>query len=70
MTDNITLMGKVTEKKLLIQQQLKNTIEQHNETARKKEELFNQVKQLQGALQILDELVYVNTDQSAEGESS
>ena len=63
-------MGKVTEKKLLIQQQLKNTIEQHNETARKKEELFNQVKQLQGALQILDELVYVNTDQSAEGESS
>ena len=60
MTDNITLMGKVTEKKLLIQQQLKNTIEQHNETARKKEELFNQVKQLQGALQILDELDHVS----------
>ena len=53
-------MGKVTEKKLLIQQQLKNTIEQHNETARKKEELFNQVKQLQGALQILDELDHVS----------
>ena len=60
MTDNITLAGKVTEKKLLIQQQLKNTIEQHNETARKKEELFNQVKQLQGALQILDELDHVS----------
>ena len=53
-------MGKVTEKKLLIQQQLKNTIEQHNETARKKEELFNQVKQLQGALHILDELDHVS----------
>ena len=59
MTDNITLAGKVTEKKLLIQQQLKNTIEQHNAAARKKEELFNQVKQLQGALQILNELDYV-----------
>ena len=67
MTDNITLMGKVTEKKLLIQQQLKNTIEQHNETARKKEELFNQVKQLQGALQILDELGHVS-DQPSDSE--
>ena len=47
MTDNITLAGKIVEKKLLIQQQLKNIIEQHNETASKKEELFNQVKQLQ-----------------------
>ena len=59
MTDNITLAGKVTEKKLLIQQNLKNTIEQHNEAARTKEELFNQIKQLQGALQILNELDYV-----------
>ncbi len=60
MTDNITLAGKVTEKKLLIQQQLKNRIEQHNEAANKKQELFNQIKQLQGALQILDELDYVS----------
>ena len=60
MTDNITLAGKVTEKKLLIQQQLKNIIEQHNATVRKKEELFNQIKQLQGALQILDELDHVS----------
>ena len=67
MTDNVTLMGKVTEKKLLIQQQLKNTIEQHNDTARKKEELFNQVKQLQGALEILNELDYVS-DTSSDSE--
>ena len=67
MTDNVTLAGKVTEKKLLIQQQLKNTIEQHNDTARKKEELFNQVKQLQGALEILNELDYVS-DTSSDSE--
>ena len=67
MTDNITLAGKVTEKKLLIQQQLKNTIEQHNDTVRKKEELFNQVKELQGALQILNELDYV-PDTSSDSE--
>ena len=67
MTDNITLAGKIVEKKLLIQQQLKNIIEQHNETARKKEELFNQIKQLQGALQILNELDYVSdTDSDTE----
>ena len=67
MTDNITLMGKVTEKKLLIQQQLKNTIAAHNETVSKKEELFSQIKQLQGALQILAELDYVS-DQSSDSE--
>ena len=67
MTDNITLMGKVTEKKLLIQQQLKNTIEAHNETINKKEELFSQIKQLQGALQILKELEHVpDTDSNTE----
>ena len=56
MTDNITLSGKIVEKQLLLQQQLKNTIEAHNTTARKKEELFNVIKELQGALSILDEL--------------
>ena len=67
MTDNITLAGKITEKKLLIQQQLKNIIEQHNAAANKKQELFNQIKQLQGALQILAELDYVS-DQSSDSE--
>jgi len=56
MTDNITLAGKIVEKKLLLQQQLKNTIEAHNTTSRKKEELFNVIKELQGALSILEEL--------------
>ena len=70
MTDNITLAGKVTEKKLLIQQQLKNTIDKHNEVVRTKEELFNQIKQLQGALQILQELDYVPDDKHTEGGST
>ena len=69
MTDNITLAGKITEKKLLIQQQLKNTIAVHNETVNKKEELFNNIKQLQGALQILDELGHVS-DQPSDSEPS
>ena len=67
MTDNITLAGKIVEKKLLIQQQLKNTIAAHNEAVNKKEELFNQIKQLQGALQILAELDYVS-DTSSDSE--
>ena len=67
MTDNVTLAGKITEKKLLLQQQLKNIIEQYNQTANKKEELFSQIKQLQGALQILNELDYVSdTDSNTE----
>ena len=64
MTDNVTLAGKIVEKKLLIQQQLKNTIAAHNEAVNKKEELFNQIKQLQGALQILAELDYVSDTSS------
>ena len=64
MTDNITLAGKITEKKLLLQQQLQNTIAAHNETANKKEELFSQIRQLQGALQILEELDYVSDTSS------
>ena len=64
MTNNVTLVGEVTKKKLLIQQQLKNTIEQHNEAANKKQELFNQIKQLQGALQILNELEHVSDNPS------
>tara|TARA_Y100000401_G_C8224135_1_gene174814 strand:+ start:406 stop:615 length:210 start_codon:yes stop_codon:yes gene_type:complete len=64
MTDNVTLAGKIVEKKLLIQQQLKNTIAAYNETVNKKEELFNQIKQLQGALQILAELDHVSDTSS------
>ena len=46
----------ITENKLLIQQQLENTIEQHNQLVQKKTELFNKAKELQGALKVLQEL--------------
>ena len=64
MTDNVTLAGKITEKKLLLQQQLKNTIAAHNEAVNKKEDLFSQIRQLQGALQVLEELNYVSDTSS------
>ena len=64
MTDNITLVGKIVEKKLLLQQQLKNTIAAHNEAVNKKEDLFSQIRQLQGALQVLEELNYVSDTSS------
>ena len=52
----------ITEKKLLIRQQLENTINEHNELAKQKEQLFNQAKELQGALKVLEELDHVHTD--------
>ena len=69
MTDNITLVGKIVEKKLLLQQQLKNTIAAHNEAVNKKEDLFSQIRQLQGALQVLEELDYAS-DTSSDSEST
>ena len=69
MTDNVTLAGKITEKKLLLQQQLKNTIAAHNEAVNKKEDLFSQIRQLQGALQVLEELDYAS-DTSSDSEST
>ena len=59
MTDNITLAGKIVEKKILIQQQLKNVVDEHNQIAQKKEQLLNKAKELQGALEVLEELDYV-----------
>ena len=59
MTDNITLAGKIVEKKLLIEQQLKNVVDEHNKIAQRKEVLLNKAKELQGALQVLEELDYV-----------
>ena len=67
MTDNITLAGKIVEKKLLIQQQFKNVVEEHNKIAQRKEQLLNKAKELQGALEVLEELDYVpNTDPDTE----
>ena len=59
----------ITEKKLLIRQQLENVVKEHNEIAQKREELFNQAKELQGALKVLEELDYV-PDTSSNPEST
>ena len=56
----------ITEKKLLIRQQLENTIAEHNKTAKLKEQLFNQATELQGALKVLQELDRVHTDQPSD----
>tara|TARA_R100000315_G_C5167578_1_gene96648 strand:+ start:260 stop:451 length:192 start_codon:yes stop_codon:yes gene_type:complete len=46
----------ITEKKLLIKQQLESVVKEHNELVQKKEALFNQATELQGALKVLEEL--------------
>ena len=58
----------ITEKKLLIRQQLENTVAEHNKTAKLKEQLFNQATELQGALKVLEELDHVHTDQPTDTE--
>ena len=57
-------MTKITEKKLLIRQQLESVVKEHNELAQKREELFNQAKELQGALKVLEELDNVSDTSS------
>ncbi len=59
----------VTEKKLLVEQQLENVIEEHNNLSRIKEQLFNQATELQGALKVLEELDNVS-DTSSDSEST
>ena len=58
----------ITEKKLLVRQQLENIIAEHNKTAKLKEELFNKATELQGALKVLQELDHVHTDQPSDTE--
>ena len=58
----------ITEKKLLIQQQLKNVVEEHNQTDERKKALYNQALELQGALKVLQELDHVHTDQDSNTE--
>tara|TARA_R100000458_G_scaffold45295_1_gene43510 strand:- start:275 stop:478 length:204 start_codon:yes stop_codon:yes gene_type:complete len=62
------MVHKITEKKLLIRQQLENIVAEHNKTAQLKEQLFNQATELQGALKVLEELDYVPTDQPTDTE--
>jgi uncharacterized protein (DUF3084 family) len=58
----------ITEKKLLIRQQLENVVAEYNKTLKVKERLFNQATELQGALKVLEELDHVHTDQPSETE--
>ena len=58
----------ITEKKLLIRQQLENTVAEHNKTAKLKEQLFNKATELQGALKVLEELDHVHTDTPSDTE--
>ena len=60
----------ITEKKLLIQQQLENTIKEHNQTDERRKALYNQALELQGALKVLQELDHVHTDQPSDSEPS
>ena len=62
------MTNNITEKKLLIQQQLENVVKEHNQLAQRKEQLFNQATELQGALKVLQELDHVHTDQPTETE--
>ena len=57
----------ITEKKLLIRQQLESVVAEHNKTAKLKEELFNKATELQGALKVLNELDNVS-DTSSDSE--
>ena len=58
----------ITEKKLLIRQQLENTVAEHNKAAKLKEQLFNKATELQGALKVLEELDHVHTDTPSDTE--
>ena len=50
----------ITEKKLLTTQQLENTVSEYNQLVQRKTEVFNQIKELQGALKVLIELDHVS----------
>jgi uncharacterized protein (DUF3084 family) len=57
----------ITEKIILTENQLKQVVEEHNELAQKKQELFNKATELQGALKALREL---DVDQPADTETT
>ena len=52
----------LTEKKLLIRQQLENTVAEHNKADQQRKALYEQALKLQGALKVLEELDHVHTD--------
>jgi hypothetical protein len=50
------MIHQITEKIILIENELKQVVEKHNEHARSKEELLKKATELQGALKALKEL--------------
>ena len=58
----------ITEKKLLIRQQLENTVAEHNKADQQRKALYEQALELQGALKVLEELDHVHTDTPSDTE--
>jgi len=58
----------ITEKKLLIRQQLENVVAEHNKAEQQKKALYEQAIELQGALKVLEELDDVPTDTPSDTE--
>ena len=58
----------ITEKKLLIRQQLENTVAEHNKADQQRKSLYEQAHELQGALKVLEELDHVHTDTPSDTE--
>jgi len=57
----------ITEKIILTENQLKQVVEEHNQLGEKKQQLFTQATELQGALKALKEL---DVDQPTNTESA
>ena len=60
----------LTEKITLLENQLKQVVEEHNSLVERKQLLFNKSLELQGALSALKEIDHDHADQPAEGEST
>ncbi len=58
----------ITEKKLLIRQQLENTVSEYNKADQQKKALYDQALELRGALKVLEELDHVHTDTPSDTE--
>jgi len=58
----------ITEKKLLVRQQLENVVAEHNKADQQRKALYEQALKLQGALKVLEELDYVPTDTPSDTE--
>ena len=60
----------LTEKITLIEDQLKQVVEEHNSLVERKQLLFNKSLELKGALSALKEIDHDHADQPAESEST